>query len=86
MAYVAEADDKGRLMVPPELRDIVRPHSRYLVEVQGDLLILRPEGGRPFWATATPEQREKAFLEWVASHDGGPELPEEAFHRDTMYD
>jgi DNA-binding transcriptional regulator/RsmH inhibitor MraZ len=41
MAYVAEADDKGRLMVPPELRDIVRPHSRYLVEIQGDLLILR---------------------------------------------
>lgn len=42
MAYVAEANDKGWLMVPPELRDIVRPHSRYVVEVQGDLLILSP--------------------------------------------
>jgi hypothetical protein len=86
MAYVVEADDKGSLVVPPELRDIVRPHSRYVLEVQGDLLILRPEERKPFWATATPEQRKRAFLEWVASHRGGPGLPDEALHRDTMYD
>jgi len=86
MAYVVEADDKGWLMVPQELRDIVRPHSRYLVEVQGNVLILRPENGRPFWATATPEQWQRAFLEWVESHHEGPDLPDEALHRDTMYD
>ncbi len=86
MAYIVEADDKGALIVPPELRDVVRPHSRYMIEVQGEVLILRPQNGEPFWATASNDQRKHAFQEWVATHDAGPGLPDEALHRDSIYE
>lgn len=40
----------------------------------------------PTWAKASPAERAAAFERWAASHSGGPGLPEEAVHRDSMYD
>lgn len=37
--------------------------------------------------TLTPEQRSANWLAWIQSHTSPhPPLPEEALHRDTMYD
>lgn len=86
MPYVVEVNDQGALPVPPELQGVVRPHSRYVLEIQGDVLVLRPEERPPFWAAATPEQRKSAFLEWVKRHPAGPGLPDEALRRESLYD
>jgi hypothetical protein len=41
----------------------------------------------PFYATATPEEWERAFLEWTESHSTDtPILPPEAFERESLYE
>lgn len=38
-------------------------------------------------STLTPEQKSANWLAWVDSHkSSNPPLPEEALHRDTMYE
>jgi bifunctional DNA-binding transcriptional regulator/antitoxin component of YhaV-PrlF toxin-antitoxin module len=86
MPYIVEVDDRGLLIVPPELRRVMQPHSRYVLELQGEVIVLRPEQRQPFWASATPDQRKQAFLEWVANHRQGPGLPDEALRRESFYD
>jgi hypothetical protein len=45
------------------------------------------EEPRPFYATATPEEWERAFREWAASHDATtPPIPLEALRRENMYE
>ena len=39
----------------------------------------------PFWATATPEEWDRAFVAWVESHNDFPALPPEAFTREGLY-
>jgi hypothetical protein len=41
----------------------------------------------PFYATATPEERAKAFVEWARSHPvhEGPPLSDEAISRESIY-
>ena len=86
MRFIVEVKDGGLLALPPEARQRVSAHPRYVLEIQGDVLILRPEEREPFWATATPEQRKQAFLQWAARHKEGPGLPDEALRRETLYD
>jgi Arc/MetJ-type ribon-helix-helix transcriptional regulator len=40
----------------------------------------------PFWTTATPEDRARAFAQWASRHRGGPGLPADALRRENMYD
>ena len=41
---------------------------------------------RPFYETATPAERAKAFREWVQSHRGDrPSLSDEAISRESIY-
>ena len=87
MSKVIETNDEGALYLPPEVLGATRPHSRYRVEVQGDGLILSPlEEPRPFWETAIPQERVEAFRHWVMSHVEGPNLPDEALRRESIYD
>jgi hypothetical protein len=86
MSEVVEVDAQGSLHLSPELLRHPKPHTRYVVEVQGDTLILRPETARPFWATATPEERAEAFRRWAAlERPPAPALPPEAFSRESIY-
>jgi hypothetical protein len=63
------------LSLPAEVLEQVKPHKRFVVEVQNGTLVLHPESELlPFWATTTPEERAKDLRQWVASHKGGPEL------------
>ena len=43
---------------------------------------------RPFYETATPEEWEREFRAWVASHDyvTAPVIPMEALRRENMYE
>ena len=55
----------------------VNAHTRYIIEIQGKMVILQPETDRakqpkPFWETATPEERAQAFIEWASSNKSGP--------------
>lgn len=45
-----------------------------------------PRKREPFWATATPAERARAFKQWASSHEGGPGLPSEALRRENIYD
>lgn len=86
MEQVIEVNEEGALYLPPELIGHFEPHTRFVVEPQGDSFMLRPEGkSQPFWMTATPEERAKRFDEWVASHKEGPNLPDEALSRESIY-
>lgn len=42
---------------------------------------------RPFYETATPEERAKAFIEWAESHRGMnmPHLSDEDISRESIY-
>ena len=65
-------------------------------KVKQDLEEPLPENGdiasatlreRPFYETATPQQRAQAFLEWAESHRGKnhPSLSDEAISRESIY-
>ena len=42
--------------------------------------------GAPFYATATPEQWNSAFDEWVDSHPQRKPLPDSALSRESIYE
>ena len=91
MGQIIEVDEKGGLYLPPEVLGDEQPHTPYVLEARNGTLTLTRLGTQlrqepPFWVTATPEERAKRFREWAASHPIGPELPDEAFSRDSMYD
>ena len=57
-------------------------------KVKQDLEEPSPENGdRPFYETATPQQRAQAFLQWAESHRGKnhPSLSDEAISRESIY-
>ena len=87
MEQVVEVNEDGALYLPAELIGHAEPHTHYVVDPQGEALLLRPETeSQPFWATATPEEWVKSFEEWVSSHKEGPNLPDEALSRESIYD
>jgi hypothetical protein len=87
MSQVVEINDEGELSLPAEVLEQVKPHRRFVVQLIGEMLILRPEDkSLPFWATATPEERAEDLRQWVRSHEDGPGLPDEALSRETLYD
>jgi hypothetical protein len=87
MIHILEINQQGVLQIPSEMLPDSQPHTRYQVEVQGEILILRPEQNQPLWQTATPEQRVARFREWVtqAKRPVSPTLSDEATSRETIY-
>jgi hypothetical protein len=86
MSQVLEVDAEGALYLPRELLGDVKPHARFVLEVHGDTLILRPVRSHPFWETASPDERAEAFVQWARRHTTGPGLPDEAISREHIYD
>ncbi len=86
MTHILEVNAQGELRVPSELLKHAKPRKRYLLEVDGDTLILHPEQLRPLWATATPTQRAEAFRTWaMMPRPSAPTLPDEALRRENIY-
>jgi hypothetical protein len=44
------------------------------------------EMDEPFWKTATPEERAADLIQWAQQHDDGPNLPNSALGRDSIYE
>ena len=75
------------ILLPIEILHSIKLGTRFVVEVNDGTLILRPENKpQPFWATATPKERAENFRQWALSHTDGPGLPDEALHRENIYD
>ncbi len=59
----------------------IKPHLDAMLE-----RLVEPKE-RPFYETATPSERARAFREWAASHDRNtPLLSDYAVSRESMYD
>lgn len=91
MEQIIEADANGTIVLSPALVGAVKPHARFIIEQENGRVILTPEDeAKPFWATATPEEWVADFRRWMeqirASSDNRPPLPDEALHRESMYD
>lgn len=57
-------------------------------KVKDELEAPSPENGeRPFYETATPQERAQAFVEWAESHRGKhhPSLSDEDISRESIY-
>jgi hypothetical protein len=83
-----ETNDNGGLHISSELIGGVRPHTKFDLEILGDVLVLRPaDKGRPFWQQATSQQRADAFRRWVESpRPPAPDLTDESLRRENLYD
>lgn len=87
MEQVVEVNEDGVLALPAELLHSAEPHTRYQVSVHGDTITIRPaDAEKPFWMTATPQERADDFLEWVRGLPPGPGLSDWAVSRDSIYD
>jgi len=85
MREIVEVDAQGAIQLPRALLDAVKPHTRFMLEVQGETIILRPI--TPFWLTATPQERAEAARQWAGlERPSAPPIPDEALHRDRLYD
>lgn len=95
MSLIVEVSESGTLQLPAEILQAIGPNTRFVVELESDRdsaakqyrLILSPVSAElPFWATATPEERAERLMQWVQSHQDGPNLPDEALRRENIYD
>ena len=87
MSRIVEVNEEGALNVPADVLGNAPPHTRYVVDVRGNAIILKPvDSPAPFWATASPQERAEDLRQWAASHTDGPGLPDEALRRDHIYD
>ncbi len=87
MSQIVEVDEHGAIQLPAELLLAVKPHTRFVLEIQGVNLVLRRVEGQPFWATATPQQRAAAARRWAAlERPAAPPLSDAAVSREQIYD
>lgn len=87
MRTVVELDERGAIQLPDDLRAVVKPRTRFILERQGDMLILRPAGALPFWATVSAEERAEAVRRWaIQDRPQAPVLSNVAVSREHMYD
>ena len=83
---ILETDTEGILRLTHEQLGDVGAHARFVVEREGDKIVLRPAGGASRWDSSTPEERAEEFRRWALSHRGGPGLSDEAISRESIYD
>ena len=87
MSAILEVDERGNLQLPADALPISKPHTRYVASTNGHQVVLAPaDSEKPFWMTAAPAERAEDILRWAASHTDGPGLPEQATHRDSIYE
>ncbi len=88
MTMVLEVDEQGALRVPPEALGDAKPHTRFVLEKQGEAIMLtRGETGKSRFSEGTPEERVQAFLRW-ANRKRPPALPIplESLRRENLYE
>lgn len=87
MGEIVEIDERGAIQLPSDLLAVLKPRTRYVLEMQGETIVLRPVTALPFWQTATPQERAEAARQWAAlERPAAPPIPDAALHRDQLYD
>lgn len=87
MSDIVEIDERGAIHLPHAVLAVMKPHTRFVLDVQGNILLLRPITTMPFWQTATPQERAEAARQWAElPRPAAPAIPDAVLHRDQMYD
>ena len=87
MGKIVEIDDRGAIQLPDDLLATVKPRTRFLLEIHGATLILRPTEEQPFWLTASPAERAEVVRRWASlDRPPAPVPADEALSREQMYD
>ena len=83
---ILQANANGELEIPAGVLG-AGPHARFRLQQEGQTLRLIPET-HPFRETLSPEDRTRAFRDWVARlpKRKGPAIPAEALRRENIYD
>ena len=83
---ILETSPRGELEIPAGVLG-AGPHARFRLEQEGRTLRLVPEA-HPLRGTLSPDDRARAFHEWVARlpKRRGPAIPAEALRRENLYD
>jgi hypothetical protein len=71
MTRTVEADENGSIRLAGEWTG-AKPHAIYIVESEGDQVVLRPAKSGPFvskWRDMTPEQRAEDFKKWISQQE-----------------
>jgi hypothetical protein len=86
MSELVALDECGTIQLPCDLLAAVEPYTRFVLEVQGETMVLRPVTELPFWHTATPQVRAEAARRWAElERPAAPLIPDAALHREQMY-
>jgi len=89
MTRVVEADENGAIRLAGEWLGS-KPHARYIIESQGDQLVLRPADAtdeRPLWERLSPEQWAQNFQDWIGQQTpAAVHLTDEQLRRENLYD
>ena len=87
MSRIVEIDDQGAIQLPADLLAMVKPRSRFMLEIHGATLILHPAEEQPAWTTMSPAERAEAVRQWAAlDRPPAPVLADEVLSREQMYD
>jgi hypothetical protein len=84
---ILETNASGELQIPAGVLG-AGPRARFRLEHEGQALRLIPEGPQALWATLPPDERVRAFRDWVTRlpKRKGPPIPAEALRRENLYD
>jgi len=85
---ILEIGDDGVLHVPADLLAGAKPHAKYVLDVFGELIVLRPlEQSDLVWKNPDPAQRAEAFRRYAElPRPPAPDVPIEFFDREYLYD
>jgi len=88
MSQLVKVNNKGELVIPPSVLGNAEPDTPFEVDMDHGKLIARQlSEAEQYWAQTTPEQRAKDFIEWMNEPKPAvPDLPDEAFSRESIYD
>ncbi len=87
MSQIVEVDEGGAIQLPADMLATVKPHTQFALERRGTTLVLQPLTAKPFWMTATPEERAAAIRHWATlDRPESPPLSDDAVSREQIYD
>jgi len=86
MSQIVELNEEGALYLTAQQLGNIGEHKRYVLELEGDTIVLRPAPGSTHWDSTSPKNRAIEFRKWALSHSNGPGLSDDALSRESIYD
>ena len=87
MSVDVEIDERGSIQLPDDVLAMIMPHTRFVIEMDGERVILHPHDKLPPRLIADPVKRAEAVRRWAAPpRPSSPPLTDAMLSRDNMYD